>query len=328
VRVGAAGEQPHWLIRVQEVSTISAEKATEFGRAVCFGEALDGASCPADKAATEMKVSPGGDKITLRYAKPPDLTWLRQRASSVGGIVLREGQNNPSVVSARDNKVEVQLKSRGDQIMDGLRSSIGADQVPAQPLRVEWIGPKAGKLLRDSAVKSVVISIIFVMVYIAFRFDIRFAPGGVLSLLHDSLGTLLILILLKKEISLQTIAALLTIVGYSINDTVVVYDRIRENLPKLRGASFRQIINISTSEMLGRTILTSLTTVISLLAFFIWGTGALRDFALTLIVGILFGTYSSIYIACPFTEWLDQRFFSKLPQRTTPKLPANAGPAV
>jgi preprotein translocase subunit SecF len=150
------------------------------------------------------------------------------------------------------------------------------------------------------------------MAYVAFRFDIRFAPGGVIALLHDAIGTVGVLILFGKELNLTTVAALLTIIGYSVNDTVVIYDRVRENMGKLRGVSFRDLINISTSEMLGRTILTNGCVQMCLLAFFVWGTGTLKDFALTLTIGMVLGTYSTIYIALPVTEALDRWFFSKL----------------
>jgi preprotein translocase subunit SecF len=150
------------------------------------------------------------------------------------------------------------------------------------------------------------------MGYIALRFDLRFAPGGIVALIHDSMIAVGSLILLGREINLTTVAAVLTIIGYSINDTVVVYDRVRENLGKLRGISFSKLINISISEMLGRTMITNGTVVFSLLAFFVWGTGTLKDFALTLVIGIVAGTYSSIYIALPLTEVLDKLFFSKL----------------
>src|SRR5262249_18110438 len=212
---------------------------------------------------------------------------------------------------ARDNKVEVQIKSKGDQLLDGMRAQLGPDVVPDTALRVEWIGPKAGAQLRDSALKSIAIALVFIMVYIALRFDLRFAPGAVISLAHDALGTLGLLIVLHREINLTTVAAILTIVGYSVNDTVIVYDRVRENFGLLRGATFESIINTSISEMLGRTILTSSTVVMSLLAFFIWGTGPLKDFALALIIGVVLGTYSSVYVAVPFTWWLDRRFFNK-----------------
>jgi preprotein translocase subunit SecF len=147
------------------------------------------------------------------------------------------------------------------------------------------------------------------MLYVAIRFDVRFAPGGIVALIHDVGIALGAMVLTGREITLSTVAALLTIVGYSITDTVVVYDRIRENLAKHRNMSFSQVINYSISEMLGRTIIVSGVTSLSLLAFLFWGTGVLRDFAFTLLVGIVVGTYSSIYIAAPLTEWIDRRFF-------------------
>jgi len=118
------------------------------------------------------------------------------------------------------------------------------------------------------------------------------------------------MVITQREITLSTVAALLTITGYSINDTVVIYDRIRENLPRHRGMSFSQIINLSISETLGRTIITSGVTALSLVAFLWWGTGLLKDFAFTLLVGMLAGTFSTIYVAAPLTEWIDRRFFA------------------
>ena len=301
-----------YLIRVEEVSTIALAKQNEIEKTLCLtsGPATD--ACPLERQATEVKFSPGGDKISVRYRGTPDLDWVKARIAPVKGIVLRPGSNNPTLQNARDNKIEIQLMSKGDQLMVGLAQGLGANVVPAAALRTEWIGPRAGAQLRESAVKSIVISIVFIMVYIAFRFDLRFAPGSVVALTHDALGTIGILILLGKEINLTTIAAVLTIVGYSVNDTVIVYDRVRENLGKLRGTSFFELINISTSEMLGRTLLTSSTVVIALLGFFIWGTGELKDFALALTIGVVLGTYSSIYVALPLTEWLDHTLFSKV----------------
>ena len=301
-----------YLIRVEEVSTIALAKQNEIEKTLCLtsGPATD--ACPLERQATEVKFSPGGDKISVRYRGTPDLDWVKARIAPVKGIVLRPGSNNPTLQNARDNKIEIQLMSKGDQLMVGLAQGLGANVVPAAALRTEWIGPRAGAQLRESAVKSIVISIVFIMVYIAFRFDLRFAPGSVVALTHDALGTIGILIVLGKEINLTTIAAVLTIVGYSVNDTVIVYDRVRENLGKLRGTSFFELINISTSEMLGRTLLTSSTVVIALLGFFIWGTGELKDFALALTIGVVLGTYSSIYVALPLTEWLDHTLFSKV----------------
>ncbi len=312
IRIDDPKNPNRYLIRVEEVSTISLAKQTEIENALCLNAAEGNANCPLERQATEVKFSPGGDKISVRYRNSPDLAWVKQSVAPIKGVVLRPGEHNPVLQNARDNKVEIQLMSKGDQLMTGLKQGLGADIVPEAALRTEWIGPRASAQLRDSAIKSIAISIVFIMVYIAFRFDLRFAPGGVVALTHDALGTIGILILLGKEINLTTIAAALTVVGYSVNDTVIVYDRVRENLGKLRGTSFFQLINISTSEMLGRTLLTSSTVIISLLAFFIWGTGELKDFSLALVIGVVLGTYSSIYVALPLTEWLDHTLFSKV----------------
>ena len=301
----------HYMIRVQEVSTLSRDVEAKVERSLCLGQSGD--ACPPARQATEVKFSPGGDKITARFSEAPDLAWVREQALAISGIHLRPGANNPLIQNARDHKVEIQLMSKGDQLITGLKKTLG-ERAPDQALRSEWIGPRAGAQLRDSAVKSILIAIVFIMAYIAFRFDLRFAPGGIIALVHDATGTVGVLILLQKELDLTTVAAVLTIIGYSVNDTVVIYDRVRENLGKLRGASFRELINVSTSEMLGRTILTTATVQMSMLAFFVWGTGTLKNFALTISIGLIFGTYSTIYIALPVTEWLDRVFFSRLGQ--------------
>jgi preprotein translocase subunit SecF len=309
---------PHrFLIRVEDVSTIGDEKRGAMERALCVGDDQAASSCPPERRASELKVSPGGDKVTVRFREAPDLAWVRERISTVPGVAVRSGDNGILVQNPRDHKVEIQLKSKGDQLLDSLRASLGKDTVPEAALRVEWIGPKAGAQLRDAALKSIAIALVFVMAYIAVRFDLRFAPGAVIALIHDSIAMIGVLVLIRHEVNLTTVAAVLTIVGYSVNDTVVVYDRVRENLGKLRGGTFVNIINVSLSEMLSRTVLTSGTTIMSLAAFFYWGTGTLKDFALTLIVGLIFGTYSSIYVALPLTEWLDRRFFAKMaPQKS------------
>ena len=324
IKVDDPKNPDRYLIRVQEVSTIAPEVQARAERALCFGANLDPATCPPERQAVEVKFSPGGDKISVRFVGDPDLEWIRTQTGSIAGIHVHPGANNPHIQNARDHKVEIDLMSKGDQLLGALQRSLGP-RAPGEALRSEWIGPRAGAQLRDSAVKSICILIVFIMAYIAFRFDLRFAPGGIVALVHDATGTLGVLILLGKEIDLTTVAAVLTIIGYSVNDTVVIYDRVRENLGKLRGASFRELINISTSEMLGRTILTTATVQMSMLAFFFWGTGTLKNFALCLTIGLAFGTYSTIYIALPVTEWLDRRVFSRLgggvSDKKTPKKP-------
>lgn len=306
---------PHrFLIRVQEVSSIDEQQRAALEDALCFasrtGGQLPADRCPPAASPTEMKISPGGDKISLRYDNAPDLELIKKQLPTVRGIELRNLPNNPQLVSARDNKVEVQLKSKGDQVIDGLRTELGADVVPEAPLRVEWVGPKAGKQLRDAAIQSVVVSIIFIMAYIAFRFDVRFAPGAIVATIHDVLIVTGIFAISGKEFNLTTVAALLTIVGYSVNDTVVIFDRVRENLGKHRGKTFFDLINLSASETLARTILTSGTTMVSLVAFLTFGTGAIKDFAFALLIGMIAGTYSTLFVASALTETIDRRFFS------------------
>ena len=300
-----------FLVRVQEISTVDDVTKAQIQKALCLNvEGDDESTCPKDVRATEVKFSAGGDKLGVRYDTEPNLPAIKKQIESVPNVKLRVSDNNPTVTNKRDNRVEIQLQSKGDQLMDVLRASIGADAVPQHALRVEWVGPKAGKQLRDSARNAVGLSIIFIMVYLAFRFDLRFAPGVVLACVHDALVVLGAFVLTRREVTLSTIAVVLTIVGYSMNDTVVVYDRIRENLGKHRGKSFGDIINLSVSETLSRTLLTSGATMLSVLAFFIWGTGVIKDFAFGMVVGIVAGTYSSIYVAAPLTEWIDKRIAS------------------
>jgi preprotein translocase subunit SecF len=307
VQVTDAAHPYRYLIRVQEISTVDEASKDALKKALCLGVEGEDPNCPKDARATELKFSAGGDKLSVRYDSEPDLEKLKKQLTAVPAVKLRNAPNNPQVVNPRDHRVEIQLQSKGDQLLDVLRTELGADRVPAAALRVEWVGPKAGKQLRDSARNSVAIAIVFIMLYLAFRFDLRFAPGVVLACVHDAMVVLGAFVIFHKEVTLSTIAAVLTIVGYSMNDTVVVYDRIRENLGKHRGKSFSSIINLSISETLSRTILTSGATMLSVLAFFIWGTGVIKDFAFAMVVGIIAGTYSSIYVAAPLTEWIDSK---------------------
>jgi preprotein translocase subunit SecF len=312
VQVVDANNPWRFLVRVQDVSAITDQEKGELRRALCYVEDSqaplgDTAKCPENARATEVKFSAGGDKVSTRYDVDPDLNVVKQQVSSVPGVSLRASATNPQLLNPRDHRVEIQLQSKGDQLIDRLRQKLGSDVVPDRALRVEWVGPKAGKQLRESARNAVAIAIVFIMLYLAFRFDLRFAPGVIVACVHDAMVVIGVFIVLHKEVTLSTIAAVLTVVGYSMNDTVVVYDRIRENLGKHRGKSFAQIINLSVSETLSRTILTSGATMLSFLAFFVYGTGVIKDFMLALLVGIVAGTYSSIYVAAPLTEWIDSR---------------------
>jgi preprotein translocase SecF subunit len=170
--------------------------------------------------------------------------------------------------------------------------------------RTESVGPKIGEELKNRTWAAIVISLFGILVYISWRFEFKFAIGAIVALIHDVLITVGLFSILGKEISLVIVAALLTIVGYSLNDTIVVYDRIRENFSLRRRESYEKMINISINESLSRTVITSLTTLIVVLFLFFYGGEVIHDFAFALLVGIIVGTYSSIFVASPILiEW-------------------------
>jgi len=165
--------------------------------------------------------------------------------------------------------------------------------------RVEMVGPKVGKDLRRKGLLSIFYAVFFMLIYITWRFELRFGIGAIIALLHDVLITLGVFSLFNRELTLPIVAAFLTIVGYSINDTIVIYDRIRENRRKKPRDPLTKVINQSINETLSRTILTSGTTLMVVLALFIYGGGVIHDFAFALLVGVMVGTYSSMYVASP-----------------------------
>jgi preprotein translocase subunit SecF len=305
VRSGATATADRYIIRVSEVSTLSDDTVHAAEQKLCLPPAAE-ADCTPERQAAEVKFSPGGDRITARFVEKPDLNWVKERVSATPGLQLRPGSDNPRLDPRHPDKVIVELLGTGDLMFDALRDKLGSDLVPGAPLRVEWVGPKAGAQLRNAALQSIAITLVAIMAYVAIRFDLRYAPGAVLCLVHDALVATGGLLIAGKELNLTVIAALLTIIGFSVNDTVVIYDRVRENMRRLRGASFPEIINLSVSEMMGRTIITSGTAILSLVPFLIWGTNALQDFAYVLIVGMISGVYSTVFVALPLTHWLDR----------------------
>ncbi|MDD9942151.1 MAG: protein translocase subunit SecF [Myxococcales bacterium] len=295
--VSVQGSKVRYLIRIQEVSSLSAQQVKKIRASL--------ESALGETELQEMKVSPGGDKISLRLSASADTDNLQEALEKAGAKVRKV------TVFGGDFRYEAMLVGVGDEVVRGLVDKLGERGPDRQNMRIEWVGPKAGAQLRDAAIKSLLYAIAFIMAYVALRFDLRFAPGGVVAMVHDALITVGLFVLLRKEVNLATVAALLTVVGYSINDTIVVYDRIRENMQRMRDTGLYQLINVSTSQTLSRTVVTSITTLISIGGFFLWGTPMMRDIVFALFVGFLIGTYSSIYIAAPFTEWMDRRFFRR-----------------
>jgi len=169
---------------------------------------------------------------------------------------------------------------------------------------IKQIGPRVGSELRSKAMNSILLAMFFIVLYIWYRFQFKWGIAAVIALVHDILITVGILSLLRLEVSLTIVAALLTIVGYSINDTIVVFDRIREDRKLRKGKTLEETVNIGINETLGRTVVTSITTFTAVLMLFLFGGGALSEFALTLMIGIAVGTYSSIFVASPIlVDW-------------------------
>ena len=174
--------------------------------------------------------------------------------------------------------------------------------------RVESVGPRVGEELKVAALQAIFFSLIAILLYIWFRFQWRFGIGAVVAVLHDVLVVLAAFVITQKEISLPVVAAILTVAGYSINDTIVIFDRIRENLQKFQKKPVTDVFNESLVQTLNRTLLTSGTTLFVVLAIFIFGGSIISDFAFALLIGVIVGTYSSLFIASPMVFWLRQLF--------------------
>ncbi|HEY0192389.1 MAG TPA: protein translocase subunit SecF [Kofleriaceae bacterium] len=172
------------------------------------------------------------------------------------------------------------------------------------------VGAKAGDKLRDDAARSIIYSIFLIMLYLAFRFDIRYAPGAAFATIHDAIMVIGVFAVTWTEVSLTSVAGLLTVMGYSVNDTVIVFDRIRENQAKLKDKKIERIIDISINEMLVRTILTSSTVFATTLIMNIFGTGVVKEFAFAMNIGVLVGTYSSIFLAAPVFMYISRKYYS------------------
>ncbi|MEQ8262829.1 protein translocase subunit SecF [Pseudohaliea sp.] len=235
----------------------------------------------------------GGTLVEVHYGDSADLDAIRDTLDS-------GGYEGATVVSfGTDQDVLIRLPS-GFSDADGaavLAVLNEASEASVELRRTEFIGPQVGEELREQGGLAMLLALGLVMLYIGFRFQLKFAVGAVAALVHDVLITLGFFSVLGLEFDLTVLAALLAVIGYSLNDTIVVADRIRENFRKLRRAEPVEVINISLSETLGRTLVTSLTTLLVLASLAIFGGEMIHGFAVALIVGVLIGTYSSIYVS-------------------------------
>jgi preprotein translocase subunit SecF len=241
----------------------------------------------------------GGTLVQVQFASQTNAAEINDALGSVDlgvPVVQRFGEDTNEFL-IRVERSTGELQGISMQITETLEQSYGAGQVEVR--RVEMVGPQVGKDLRNKGMWAIFYAMLGILVYISWRFEFRFAVGAIVALLHDVVITLGMFSLFAKEIDLPIIAAFLAIIGYSLNDTIIVYDRIRENLGKHNKESFPFILNRSINETLSRTIITSGTTLLVVLSLFVLGGGVIHNFAFAMLVGILVGTYSSIFVASP-----------------------------
>ena len=250
----------------------------------------------------------GGTLLHVRFAKPVEINDIREALESIaakdvmvqdfGGagkqeFIIRMVESDPELKRGLTEQISKALTERFQGKSD------------FEVLRVETVGPRVGKDLRQRAVWAVLAATVVMGIYIAIRFEPRFGVGAAVALLHDVMVAVTALSLSRMEFDLTTVAALLTIVGYSVNDTVIVSDRIRENMRKNRREPLASVMNRSINETLSRTILTGGTVLLVVLALYFLGGEIIHGFAFTLLIGVLVGTYSSIYVASPIVLYLD-----------------------
>jgi preprotein translocase subunit SecF len=252
-----------------------------------------------------------GDQIDFQFKGTPDQKAVEATLRSIfegsGVKVSQIGQGR----GLQPGTTSYTVVTEGIQgvVRSGLAKIFAAEKPEVR--RVEYVGPAVGRELRNQGFWAVLGAMALIVAYVGLRFDFRFSPGVIIALIHDAVITLGYFAFSGREFNLTSITVILTVVGYSVNDTVVVYDRIRENQGKYKGRSLAEIVNLSINEVLGRTFLTSFATALSLVGLLILGVGTIFDFSFAMLMGIISGTYSTWFIAAPMTIWLEERAAKK-----------------
>jgi preprotein translocase subunit SecF len=293
VQTYGAEEEHTFLVRVGRIALMSPEDVKRVEDAVKARFPVESTSFNAES----------GDKIDFQFKTAPTPVELKAAVESAGVKVREVREEQGLTAGTRSYAVITQ------GIQDKVERDLASRFVEAKPevRRVEYVGPAVGRELRNQGFKAIVYAMALIVVYVGLRFDFRFSPGVIIAIVHDAIVTLGYFAFSGREFNLTSIAVILTVVGYSVNDTVVVYDRIRENQGKLKGKPLGDIVNLSINEVFGRTLLTSVATALSLLGLLVYGVGTIFDFAFAMLVGIVSGTYSTWFIAAPMTIWLEER---------------------
>lgn len=249
----------------------------------------------------------GGAEIQVKFGESINLNDLR-------ASLKKAGFNSSSVQSlgdVADNEYMIKVAAGEEnlnKVTDSITKMLATDFASIKPdiQKTDIVGPKAGEQLRISGFQAMVWALLMIMIYIALRFDYKYSPGAIVALIHDVVIIIGVFVLLQKEFSLQIVGALLAVIGYSVNDTVVVYDRVREHEEKDGSKNLRSLINLALNETLSRTVLTSLTTLIVSGIMFLMGGGVIHDFFFAITLGVFIGTYSSLFVAAPTILFFDK----------------------
>ncbi|GJL85283.1 MAG: hypothetical protein DHS20C02_10580 [Micavibrio sp.] len=282
----------------------------------------------------------GGTVIEVRTPEVPDLGALRQELNGLGlgAISIQEfGQPDDLLIRLPEQVGDAESAKERDSCLEHSKAEFcpaSAQQVAIEKVRVtldakfegqidyrrtEFVGPQVGKELKRQGMYAVFFSLLGILAYVWFRFEWQFGVAAIVALAHDAIATVGLFALTQLEFNLSTVAAILMIAGYSINDTVVVFDRLRENLRKYKKMPLPELFNLSVNQMLARTLMTSVTTLLALVALYVFGGEVIRDFVYALIFGIIIGTYSSVFIASPVLLYMNIRRSDVAPKESEPQ---------
>lgn len=247
----------------------------------------------------------GGKLVQVQTVKALTVAEVREVVEKQGftGVTIQEyGSDREYLIRLPGNDPKALDHAAEDTIVAGMAAVAGG----ADKRRVELVGPQVGEELRYKGFLAIAISVLAILVYIWSRFEMRYGLGAILALVHDVTLTVGIMALIKMEITLTVLAAILTLIGYSLNDTIVIFDRIRENRARYPNRPLTEVLNLSVNQTLARTFMTVATVMLVLVALYIWGGEVLRDFSLVLIIGVMLGTYSSVFVANPVLLALEE----------------------
>ncbi len=247
-----------------------------------------------------------GTRITVAFAKQPTIAEVRSVVSSAG-YADAQIQQSPSVSGTHYMGYQIQTVTLSTTAQEKLKQALVSAYGNTEVFNLETVGATFGQQVVSSSIKAIVIALLLILVYVSFRFQWKFAVGAIAAEIHDLLVVVGIYSLTGREVTTATIAAVLTILGYSLYDTVIVFDRIRENQPKLSRTPYGDMVNVSIWETLTRSINTTMITLLPVVCLLLFGGATLKDFAFALLVGIMSGAYSSIFVASPILTILKER---------------------